>query len=35
MGRVRLSYAAIYRTAEYAKQGSNDVFGTFNIGYRF
>lgn len=35
LGRVRLSYATIYRTAEYVGQDSNDLFGTFNVGYRF
>ena len=35
LGRVRVSYAAVYRTREFAGQDSNDLFGMVNVGWRF
>lgn len=34
-GRVRMSYAAVYRTKEYKTQTGGNVFGTISLGFRF
>lgn len=34
-GRVRLSYALIYRTKEFDEQDKGDIFGTMTLGVRF
>ncbi|MEQ9328790.1 MAG: DUF2219 family protein [Rhodospirillales bacterium] len=35
MGDWRLSYTQVYRTREFEQQDSGDVFGSFNVSYRF
>lgn len=34
-GRLRMSYALIYRTNEFTTQTGGNVFGTVSLGYRF
>lgn len=34
-GKVRVSYAAVYRTEEFDQQDGGSIFGTVSLGYRF